>query len=407
MEKRKHDEFFTGPKAWSLRKHRILGKYLMPFSAKVGSRNPEIYLIDGFAGPARYGDNYEGSPLLLARVADECAKWQTPVSLKIINVEAKRAHYKSLCEETRPWVERGIVDNKRSKFGAAVSEIVKTLGNKPAFFFIDPYGPSPLHFSYLRPILERSQPITELIINFDADGLRRLADDIHADTSTEVGRKACDSIVSLVDKIMDTGEWRPQFLSSGMTAYARELLLVDLYTRRLTKYGYEVVAYPIRESLSDRPKYWLIYCTRHFDGVQLMNGFIRREEDQLIRESSEKNRTPCMFDVVAKEVADRREELGRLICGFFGERRRATRGAVKRHFIVEKFAQFDEKDYNAAVQELLNCGLLRAAHGKNRINDNEPLTYFPPSAPSRSNIGGTQSTGSATAAAERPEEFRG
>jgi three-Cys-motif partner protein len=381
MAAKKSDNFFNSAKSWSRRKHNILSKYLMPFSAKVGSRSKEIFIVDGFAGAAKYDDEYEGSPLLIARVADECAKWQNPVALKVINVEAKPAHYKLLCEATKPWVDRGVVRNKKGRFGKLVSEIIGDIGEAPAFFFIDPYGPSPLHFSYLRPILERKQAITELIINFDADGLRRLADDLHANTTSEVGRKACKSIVTLVDNILGSDQWQRYFKAGRMKSYERELFLVDNYTQTLSRFGYKVVAYPIRESIRHHPKYWLIYCTRHNDGMFLMNGFIRREEDALLRESYEGGGQACMFDVVADAVNDRRHELRQLIESYVGYQKRVTRGSVKAHFIKERFAQYDEKDYNAVVQEMLASGILRSSHGKPRINDNEPLTYYPSCVP--------------------------
>lgn len=302
-----------------------------------------------------------------------------PVHLKIINVEAKRAHYRSLCEATKPWADRGVVNNKKGKFGNLVSEILTAIGEMPAFFFIDPYGPSPLHFSYLRPILERKQPITELIINFDADGLRRLADDIRATPTREQDRRACDSIVSLVDQVLGNDTWRRYFMSGRMTSYERELFLVENYKESLARFGYTVVAYPIRESVHSLPKYWLIYCTRHNDGLMLMNGFIRREEDALLRESYESNGQPYMFNVVEKEVQDRRTLLWQWIEDYVRYNRRTTRRAIKLHFVQTKFAQCDEKDYNAVVQEMLHAGLLRSSHGKLRINDNEPLTYHPPS----------------------------
>ena len=114
------DAFFDRTKEWSQRKHRLLGKYLKPFTAKVGSWNPTIYCIDGFAGVGKYGDNKDGSPLIMAQLADESASWSKPVDLRIINVEAKRTHFKELCDHTKPWVDRGIVKNITGKFNRLV-----------------------------------------------------------------------------------------------------------------------------------------------------------------------------------------------------------------------------------------------------------------------------------------------
>ncbi|CAN5417507.1 hypothetical protein BH20ACI1_BH20ACI1_17150 [soil metagenome] len=93
-----NEEFFDKLKPWSKRKHRLLGKYLKPFIAKVASTtsNREIYCIDAFAGTAKYEDGSAGSPLLMAQLSDECAKWKNPVTLKIINVESNTKNYESL-----------------------------------------------------------------------------------------------------------------------------------------------------------------------------------------------------------------------------------------------------------------------------------------------------------------------
>ena len=210
------DPFFDGLKAWSKRKHRLLEKYLLPFVAKVGSRSKEIYCVDGFAGAARYGDAHEGSPLVTAHAADKCGSWSNPRILRIINVEAKRRHFKALCEATREWENKGIVINKRGTFGKLVPEIMNIVRETPAFFFIDPYGPTKIFFSYLKPILGRTQPITELIINFDADGLRRLGDDLRAKTTSDVARKACQTIVTRVSNILGNDDWKPYFETTQM-----------------------------------------------------------------------------------------------------------------------------------------------------------------------------------------------
>jgi three-Cys-motif partner protein len=155
--------FFSSLKIWSKRKHRILGKYLVPFSAKIGSFSNEIFCVDAFAGQGVYQDGSEGSPLLMAHVADEAAGWAKPINLKLINVEAKRKNYLSLVAATTPWVNKGIVTNLKGRFDQKMPELMAAIGNKPAFVFLDPYGPGPIHLDYLRPLLERPQSVTELL----------------------------------------------------------------------------------------------------------------------------------------------------------------------------------------------------------------------------------------------------
>jgi three-Cys-motif partner protein len=376
----RRDQFFNSAQSWSKRKHRLLGKYLVPFSSKVGSLSPEIYCIDGFAGRGRYDDGYEGSPLVMARIADDCANWTNPVTLRLLNVESNRKNFASLSKVTQPWVTRGVVQNEKGQFGALVPNILSIIGETPALFFIDPYGPSPLHFDYLRPVLERKQSITELIINFDVDGLRRLADDIRANTKTEVGRKACDTIVSLVTSILGRDRWKQFFGRDDLSAAQRQKFLLDDYMDSLSHYGYHVAAYPIRDALRSAAKYYLIYCTRHRDGIALMNRFVRGEEDQLLTESFERKNQGWLIDPLEGEIQLRRQELKILILDYAEQKQRLTRGEIKGHFIFERFGDFSDPDYNAVVKELIEGGALRTGDGRTRINDDVLLFYVPPQA---------------------------
>lgn len=331
------------------------------------------------AGRGRYDDGYEGSPLVMARIADDCAKWTNPITLRLLNVESNRKNFASLSEVTQPWVTRGIVINEKGQFGSFVPKILSVIGETPALFFIDPYGPSPLHFDYLRPVLKRRQSITELIINFDVDGLRRLADDLRANTTTDVGRKACDTIIGNVTKILGRDRWKQAFATDHLPAAHRQKFLLDDYMDSLSQYGYHVAAYPIRDALRSAAKYYLIYCTRHRDGIGLMNRFVRGEEDQLLKESFERNQG-WLIDPVEGEIRLRRDELKILILDYALQKQKLTRGEIKGHFIFERFGDFSDPDYNAVVKELMEGGALRTGDGRTRINDDLPLFYVAPQA---------------------------
>ena len=210
-DRMKTKNFFNSLQIWSKRKHRIVGKYLVPFSAKVGSISTEIFCVDGFAGQGVYGDGSEGSPLLMAHVADEAAGRAKPINLKLINVEANRRNYEVLRDATKPWVARGIVTNLKGRFDLKMPEIMSAIGNSPAFVFLDPYGPGPIHLSYLRPLLERSQSITEFIINFNAEGLRRMAEFLNADPQTEQFRKTRLTSINHTTEILGRDRWKQVF----------------------------------------------------------------------------------------------------------------------------------------------------------------------------------------------------
>ncbi len=377
----KRDSFFDRTKEWSQRKHRLLAKYLKPFTAKLGSWNPTVYCIDGFAGVGKYSDNRDGSPLIMAQLADESASWGKPVNLKIINVEAKRAHFQELCQHTKTWSDQGIVKNIPGKFNKLVPDILSQINTAPAFFFVDPYGPTKIPFCDLLPILKRSVRATELIINFDADGLRRLGDRIHKNVSTERGLKGALTTIALVTKILGTDFWEEKFETGELSSQERDDLLLETYVRNLRRYEYSVVAYPVREAIGKAPKYYLLYCTRHSDGISLMNDFICEEEDQMIEESTaiplgKTGSLFSIFDSVQTKENERRERLRTLILEGFRETKTTTRGKIKKRLKHIEFGKFHEKDYNAVVKGLIDGGILKTGNGRKQINDDIELTLL-------------------------------
>ena len=256
---------------------------------------------------------------------------------------------------------------------------MSAIGNSPAFVFLDPYGPGPLHLTYLRPLLERSQSITEFIISFNAEGLRRMAEFLNADPQTEQFRKARLTAINNTTEILGRDRWKQVFSDPLIDAQRRKKFLVRDYMDTLSQFGYKVVAYPIRQSLGAAAKYYLIYCTRHRDGIFLMNGLIRREEDEIAKEYYERGPQNLLFDEVQAEIVSRRQALRNLIATYAEEKKKLTRRNIMTHFINTKFAQYHDTDYRAAVQQLIEEGVLATSTGKSRINDDVVLTYAQPS----------------------------
>ncbi len=314
-----------------------------------------------------------GSPLITAQFSDVCAGWKDPVFLKVINVEANKKNFVSLQHITQEWVKKGSVINLNKKFSDAVSEVLTIIGDAPALFFIDPFGPTSIHFSCLEPILKRSQQITELIINFDVDGLRRIIDAaLSFKTESSVAEKQLENAIST----LGSKSCIEKFNDANLSTEDREKILLNDYVKRLSKFGYKVLNYSIREAELKTPKYYLICCTRHDEGVKLLNNFFRQEEDDLIIESYSPNSNPMFpqIDIAASIREERQSELRKLLLTFLSKNRKTTRKQVIYHFIKNHFGEFDDKDFRAIVQELVDSGVLIAEHGKKRINDDVLLT---------------------------------
>ena len=169
------DEFFTQRRLTSKLKHLVLKRYVKEFAYHLGSTNPKVYYVDGFAGPGTYGPPPEdGSPLLIARLARELRTVPKPINLRCINVEAKARFFKSLQTATEEFVPDVIDKNIHSTFVEAIPEILNHIDDAAAFFFIDPFGTKDIPFEDLRSIFRR-KATTEVLINLQTDGIAKKA----------------------------------------------------------------------------------------------------------------------------------------------------------------------------------------------------------------------------------------
>ena len=305
-----------------------------------------------------------------------CSQWKNPVNLKLINVEPDKDNtgiFDSLERATYEWKQRGIVQNIRSEFFPALDQILHSIGDQPALFFIDPFGPSQVHFSHLKPILGRNQKITELIINFDTDGLHRIAT---AALSPNTNPKVAETDALVVSQIVGSSKWQDEFRRVSLTTQDGKIILLHEYLDNIRKFGYEIVAYQIRESLRTHPHYHFVYCTRHSDGIALMNDFVREEED-LTYDDHVGSDLPLFADEasLSNAIEDRRHLLRVAMELYLEKNTLVTRGKIKSDFLAMNFGQFHNKDYNAVVQQLMQDQVFKERSGKTRINDNDILEY--------------------------------
>jgi len=61
-------DFHATQRPWAVIKHGLL-QYVELFLGKLGRAGKKVYYVDGFAGPGRLEDGSEGSPLTVARIA--------------------------------------------------------------------------------------------------------------------------------------------------------------------------------------------------------------------------------------------------------------------------------------------------------------------------------------------------
>jgi len=359
--------FYTERKEWSEIKHRLLGKYLVPYCFKLGSWNKEIFYVDGFAGKGKYEDGARGSPLIAADHAKRFKAEQRKFRLRCINVEQNKAYFEELCSHTSELEEKGLVFNFRGKFEDKIERILDVIKNFPTFFFIDPFGLSPIKFNVLKPILER-EASTELLINFSLKGLQRLAGNLDACTITERAQKSAETKVSVLSQVLNTSKWIGIWRSEPKRE-KREQEILSLYKDNLHSYFEHVYSYPIRKTVRSHPKYFLVFASRHFDAVELMNDFIYDEEEQLRRHTYGMK---SLFENAEREELFKEVKNEINLLGL--KAKQITRKNIRGKLIPSRFGDLKVKEYNRAVRELAEEGHIKRMPSR-AITDNELLEF--------------------------------
>lgn len=290
---RKPLDFFREKKPWSLQKDRILHEYVPAYLQKV-SRNPglPILVVDGFAGPGRFGSGDPGSPLILA--TDIAAAGISPVP-RLLAIEKHPVLHMEL-EKTLAGFSNARVE--RGSFDDAVPGILAEAKSSSTLLFLDPFAIEGLTWSSLHGLLVliRDQRMSvEVLLNFNAHAFVRRARGALA-MAPEAGDSADDDDfdtwagaepdLSRLDDAVGGPWWRPIFkeTSSGPDAVDQ---LVQGLTTRLRALSQEACFYPVYGHWNHEvPKYFLVFATRSSVALCLMNDAMCKGHDQFLREAT-------------------------------------------------------------------------------------------------------------------------
>jgi three-Cys-motif partner protein len=380
-DEEERDPWFEETRTWSRVKLRILSKYVDAYKNKRGSSNPEFYYVDGFAGPGYYtkpGKPREaGSPVLLARLAQEINDSGKPYRLICINTELQRGRCNRLREALAEFSPE-LVHVFCGEFGDHIGEIIAMMGNAPAICFLDPFGAKGISPREIQPLLRR--PDTELLINFNTRALHRLKG-----SATSSAREALGKVHRLSDILNEdprdpVPEWLHQL--NHLSSEEWERWVVDQYMSLLlgpTTHLKHAVAYPVREKHKSGARYYLVFASRSMHAFPIMSDIICTEEDDLRLKDELAARPPgqqpLFGPVHESERADRLREVIEEIHQYGLTHQRCTRERIIQHFSFLYFGEFKQKHVRALVGELVRQGRAEIADDKSKTLDRRPIRF--------------------------------
>ena len=124
-------------------KHRILEKYFPAWASILGRHHRLIY-VDCFAGAGKYDNDEPGSPLIIYRLAKELVGPNKIRGITLIFIEKDKTKAARLKEnlnseyDSDSDVRFNVYDEDATDFAELFLKAIPQ--NRPAFYFIDPYG---------------------------------------------------------------------------------------------------------------------------------------------------------------------------------------------------------------------------------------------------------------------------
>ena len=242
-------------------KHAILRRYLQawtPIFTQVGF--PKIVYIDGFAGPGRYEDGEDGSPIIALKAAlDHATRIKGEVIFLFVEEKQDRADFLRQLVNALSTPTNFVIQIAGGKtFEEAFGDFRRLHMDRrgclpPTFAFIDPFGWKGVPFSVVQSIL--GQQYCEVLVTFMYEEINRFI--------------GLPDQAANFDSFFGTEDWRAGIKLANPTE--RNRFLHDLYLRQLkgivhAKY---VRSFQMRNS-SGLTDYYLFYATGHLLGLKKM-----------------------------------------------------------------------------------------------------------------------------------------
>jgi len=256
-------------KPHTLAKIEIVRRYLYLWFSILGahSANKRLVYIDGFAGPGRYTNAEQSSPVAALQAAkaaiEKPGATLNDVSLNFLFVEKQPDLAASLEEvvKSSTWPSQIKYRVANGSFEEKVGGILQGLKQQgqrlaPTFAFIDPFGATGLPFRMISDIL--SYRSCEILLNLDSDGIGRLI------TAQEFEKNQQN-----LDSLFGDQSWKG--LDPSMPMAKLSAAVLTLYKKRLR--SLPNVRYVFAFAMNSREgqlNYHLVFASQHPLGLEKM-----------------------------------------------------------------------------------------------------------------------------------------
>jgi three-Cys-motif partner protein len=357
--------FFKNKRPWSKYKDLILDYYLKPYLNKVARLNKPIVVVDCFAGPGKFEDGENGSPLIISKHLQQLHS--RGVNVLGFYIEADPVLYDRLIANTSEL--NFPVKTRFGSFRDHVAEITSCARTSTIFVYLDPIVPSSLLFNDLGSVydeLQKGQSV-ETLINFMSTsflravcGLRRLA----------IRRKSEEVFSSRVDfwnRVAGGDYWQNIIFGPSTVGKHPTDELARGYAEQLKKWFDWTLVYAIREKYENKfPKYHLIFGSRSPDAVDLMNRAMVKARTEFV---GARFVTPMLFpNQPAEEIVDP-VEIKKIIIDTCSRIGKKPWFILRAHATVSHPCMYTDSQFDIAIKQAIQENAIFSTSKGNKVEN--------------------------------------
>jgi three-Cys-motif partner protein len=264
--------FFDESREQSQVKATIVAKYfwawakvILPTAKKHGGR---IAYIDLFAGPGRYKDGTNSTPLrvLETAIADADLR-QSLVTLfndkDPENVSSLRSAIESLSGTGRLKHKPQIINEE---IGTEIVKQFEKMRLVPTLFFVDPWGYKGLSLGLINSVLKNWGCDCIFFFNYNRINMALTNDAVREHMQVLFGEERAKAIRQELE---------------GLDPSEREKLVLERLSEALKEMGANfVLPFTFKNEYATRTSHHLIFASKHFRGYEIMKGIMARESSE-------------------------------------------------------------------------------------------------------------------------------
>ena len=341
--------FFDESREQSIVKTTIVAKYfwawakvIMPTAKKVGGK---IAYLDLFAGPGRYQDGKESTPLLILQQAIADPDMRRMLVTVFNDKDEKHSRELDTAIKALPNVQtltyQPVVLNE--EVGTQMVKQFQKTRLVPTLFFVDPWGYKGLSLQLVNSVLKDWGCDCVFFFNYNRISMGLSNPAVEEHMNALFGKSRAD-------------ELRP--LLEGLSPHDRELLIVEELCKALgAGEGRYVLPFGFLNDTGTRTSHHLIFVSKSFKGYEIMKSIMAKESskrDQGVPSfeyNPADNRFPTLFELTAPL-----DELENRLLNDFAGKRLTMKDVYLTHNVGRPYI---EKNYKDALRSLEAKGAIQ------------------------------------------------